>query len=88
MEGDRTYLGRSAACHGIVTEGGEIHSDRTAEVSSGRISRESDEGPNSKGAASRTQAGLDERANRPALSYALPIVYFDSLGLPLFNGDA
>ena len=35
-ESDRTYLGRSAACHGIVTEGGAIHSDRAAEVSSGR----------------------------------------------------
>ncbi len=39
MEGDRTYLGRSAACHGIVTEGEEIHFDRAAEVSSGRSSR-------------------------------------------------
>jgi RNA-directed DNA polymerase len=28
-------------------------------------------------------------ANSPALSYALPIAYFDSLGLPrLFDGDA
>jgi RNA-directed DNA polymerase len=28
-------------------------------------------------------------ANSPALSYALPIAYFDSLGLPrLFSGDA
>jgi RNA-directed DNA polymerase len=28
-------------------------------------------------------------ANNPALSYALPIAYFDSLGLPrLFAGDA
>jgi len=33
---------------GIVTEGGEIHSDRAAEVSSGRSSRASDEGPNSR----------------------------------------
>src|ERR1017187_10639821 len=36
VEGDRTYLGRSAACHGIVTEDEEIHPDRAAEVSSGR----------------------------------------------------
>jgi Reverse transcriptase (RNA-dependent DNA polymerase) len=48
VEGDRTYLGRSVACHGIVTAGGEIHSDRATEVSSGHISRESDEGPNSR----------------------------------------
>src|SRR5260370_35752208 len=48
VEGERTYLGRSVACHGIVTEGGAIHSDRAAEVSSGRISRASDEGPNSR----------------------------------------
>jgi hypothetical protein len=33
-------------CHGIVTEGEAIHSDRIAEVSSGRSSREGGEGPN------------------------------------------
>ena len=48
MESDRTYLGRSAARLGFVTEGEEIYPDLAAEVSSGRISRESDEGPNSK----------------------------------------
>jgi hypothetical protein len=48
VEGGRTYLRRSVACHGIVTEGGVIHSDRAAEVSSGRIGRGSDEGPNSR----------------------------------------
>ena len=35
-------------CHEIVTEGGAIHSDRATEVGSGRISRESDEGANSR----------------------------------------
>jgi len=48
VEGDRTYLGRAAACHEIMTEGGAIHPDRAAAVSSGRSSRESDEGPNSR----------------------------------------
>lgn len=37
-EGGRTYLGRSARCHGIVTEGFVRISDRRAEVSSGRSS--------------------------------------------------
>ncbi len=32
VEGGRTYLGRSATCHGIVTEGEAIHPDRGAEV--------------------------------------------------------
>jgi hypothetical protein len=32
----RTYLGRSAACHGIVTEGEAIHLSHVAEVSKGR----------------------------------------------------
>jgi len=46
-EGGRTYLGRSAACHGIVTEGEGIHSDRAVEVSSGHSSPgKRDEGPN------------------------------------------
>jgi len=36
-KGDRTYLGRSAARHGIVTEGGEIHSDRAAESAAGVV---------------------------------------------------
>ena len=31
-----------------LTEGGAIHSDRAAEDSSGHISREGDEGPNSR----------------------------------------
>ena len=33
IEGGRTYLGRSAACHGIVTEEEAIPPDRGAEVS-------------------------------------------------------
>jgi hypothetical protein len=37
VEGGRTYLGRSAPRHGIVTEGEAIHPDRAAEVSKGRI---------------------------------------------------
>ena len=40
-EGDRAYLGRSVVCPGIRTEGGAIHSDRAAEVSSGRSSVDS-----------------------------------------------
>jgi hypothetical protein len=35
VAGGRTYLGRSAAGHGIVTEGEGIGSDRVAEVSKG-----------------------------------------------------
>ena len=48
MEGDRTYLGRSAARLGFVTEGEEIHPDLAAEVSSGRSTHASEEGPNRK----------------------------------------
>src|SRR5260370_11913399 len=70
VEGSRTYLGRSVACHGIVTEGGEIHSDRAAEVSSGRSSRASDEGPNSKGAASRTQDSMSDKRQKNQLVLA------------------
>src|SRR3974390_1930148 len=43
---NRTYLGRSAVCPGNGTEGGAIHPDRAAEVSSGRSSPATDEGPN------------------------------------------
>ncbi len=32
VEGGRTYRWRSAACHGILTEGEAIHPDRAAEV--------------------------------------------------------
>src|ERR1022692_1512678 len=46
VEGGRTYLGRSAACPGIGTESGAIHSERAAEVSSGHSSCASGEGPN------------------------------------------
>ena len=45
-EGSRTYLGRSAVCPGIGTEGRAIDPDRAAEVSSGRSNHASDEGPN------------------------------------------
>ena len=37
VEGGRTYLGRSAACHGNVTEDEAIHPDRVAEVSKGQV---------------------------------------------------
>ena len=47
-ESDRTYLGRSAARLGFGTEGGVIHSDPAAEVSGGRSTHASEEGPNSK----------------------------------------
>jgi hypothetical protein len=43
-EGGRTYLGRSAACYGNVTESGVIHSDRAAEVSRRHSTHESEEG--------------------------------------------
>jgi len=36
VAGSRTYLGRSAAGHGNVTEGEGIGSDHVAEVSQGR----------------------------------------------------
>ena len=45
-EGSRAYLGRSAVCPGIGTEDGAIHPDRAAEVSRGRSSPATDEGPN------------------------------------------
>ncbi len=51
-------------------EGGAIHSDRAAEVSSGRISRASDEGPNSKGAASRTQDSMSDKRQKNQLVLA------------------
>jgi hypothetical protein len=35
-------------CHGFVTEGGVIHPDPVAAVSSGRNTHASEEGPNSK----------------------------------------
>ena len=40
MEGDRIYLGRSVACHGIVTESEKIHSDRAAPNSLSQAERE------------------------------------------------
>src|ERR1039458_3744836 len=46
IEGGQTYLGRSAACPGIGTEGGAIHSDPGAEVSSGHSTHGSEEGLN------------------------------------------
>jgi hypothetical protein len=70
VEGDRAYLGRLVACHGIVTEGGAIHSDRAARVSSGHISRASDEGPNSKGATSRTHDSMSDKRQKNQLVLA------------------
>jgi hypothetical protein len=40
--------GELLPCHGFVTEGGVIHPDPAAAVSSGRSTRASEEGPNSK----------------------------------------
>ena len=48
IEGGRAYHGRSAACLGFVTEDEVIHSDPAAEVSSGRSTHVSEEGPNRK----------------------------------------
>ena len=45
-EGGRTYLGRSAVCPGIRTEGRVIDPDRAAEVSRGHSRHASAEGPN------------------------------------------
>ncbi|MGC1903469.1 MAG: hypothetical protein WA715_06590, partial [Candidatus Acidiferrum sp.] len=47
IESGRAYRGRSVACLGFVTEGEVIHSDPAAEVSSGRSTQGSEEGPNS-----------------------------------------
>src|SRR3989475_9855152 len=70
VEGERTYLGGWSACDGIVTEVGAIHSDRAAEASSGRSSRASDEGPNSKGATSRTQDSMSDKRQKNQLVLA------------------
>jgi hypothetical protein len=40
VEGGRTYLGRSAVCHGIVIAGEAIHPERAAEVTRERITPE------------------------------------------------
>jgi hypothetical protein len=47
IESSRAYRGRSVACLGFVTERGVIHADPAAEVSSGRSTHASEEGPNS-----------------------------------------
>src|SRR6267378_2923449 len=47
IESSRTYHGRSAVRLGFVTESEVIHSDPAAEVSSGRSTHGSEEGPNS-----------------------------------------
>ena len=49
MEGGRTYLGRSAACHGIVTGEEAIPRDRVAEGSKGRITPKPGGRPERKG---------------------------------------
>ena len=53
-----------------MTEGGAIHSDRAVRVSSGRSSRESDEGPNSKGATSRTHDSMSAKRQKNQLVLA------------------
>jgi len=45
-EGGRTYLGRSVARHGLVTEGIVSCPDRAPEVSSGQSRQATAEGPN------------------------------------------
>src|SRR5271165_2866126 len=52
-----------------MTEGGAIHSDRAAEVSSGRISRESDE-IKQQGATSRTQDSMSDKRQKNQLVLA------------------
>jgi hypothetical protein len=55
--------------YGIVTEGGTMHSDRVAKVSSGRSSRASDEGQQ-QGAASRTQDSMSDKRQKNQLELA------------------
>jgi len=70
VEGGRTYFGRPAACHGIVTEDGAIHSDRVAGVSSGH-SRPQGRRPKQQGAASRRQDSMSDKRQKNQLQMAL-----------------
>ena len=65
MEGRGAYLGRSAICLGFETERIARFSDRTAEVSRGRSSHASDEGPNG------PRKGLKEAASVRNSSFGL-----------------
>jgi RNA-directed DNA polymerase len=58
-------------CHGIVTEGEAIHSDRMAEVSRGRSSCVSSEGPNGKGAASSPRDSMGDKRQKNQLQMVL-----------------
>ncbi len=53
-----------------MTEGGEIHSDRAAEVSSGRISRKKRRRPKQQGATSRTQDSRSDKRQKNQLVLA------------------
>ena len=55
----------------MVTESEAIHSDRAAEVSSGRSSRASDEGPNGTGAASSRRDSMGDKRQKNQLQMAL-----------------
>ena len=50
-----------------MTEGEEIHPDRAAEVSSGRITHISEEGPNGKGAASSRRDSMGDKRQKNQL---------------------
>jgi hypothetical protein len=71
IESGRAYRGRSAASRGFTTEGEVIHSDPAAEVSSGRSTHVSEEGPNRKqGQSNVGLTGGTAPANQPRLSFA------------------
>ena len=85
------------ACHGIVTKGEAIHSDRAAEVQQGRITPEERRKGGRKRFKELRKRGVSKDlaaqtagsahgpwriANSPAPALALPNAYLDSLGLP------
>jgi hypothetical protein len=55
----------------MVTEGEAIHSDHAVEVSSGRSSHASDEGPNGKGAASSRRDSMGDKRQKNQLQMML-----------------
>ena len=62
-------MGRPAACHGVVTEGGAIHSDRGVGVSRGH-SRPQGRRPKQQGAANRTQDSRNDKRQKNQLALA------------------
>jgi hypothetical protein len=76
-EGGRAYLGRSATGLEFETEEREIVSDPVAEVSRGRISCASSEGPNGprkgiKGAMSTRRNSTTDKRRKSQYSLAVP----------------